>query len=341
MALTIVDVARLAGVSTSTVSHVLNGTRPVNEATRERVVGAIKATSYTRDAQARALRRSRTDSIGLVISDSGQPVFADMVRGVEDACQEADFTLLLTNSSEDPDRELKAIEALQARRVDGLIIARTAHSRQVAIDWPRAQNVPVVLLDRLVDLPIDQVGVENEGPMRALVDHLLELGHRRIGIAAGNLAVPTMRERYAGYETSLAGVGIEVEPTYVVTGTGAIEDTRERVRQLLSKPDRPTAFVSASSPMTIGTLRAAVDLGVRVPADVAFATFDSLPCPDLIAPALTTVDQPAREVGREAMRLLLRRFKSPKAKPRTVRLTPTITHRWSCGCSPGSSPLVA
>lgn len=341
MALTILDVARLAGVSTSTVSHVMNGTRPVNEDTRERVVEAIKATSYTRDAQARAMRRSRTDSIGLVISDSGQPVFADMVRGVEDACREADLTLLLANSSEDPDRELKAIEALQARRVDGFIIARTANSQPRAVDWPQAQNVPVVLLDRLVDFAIDQVGVENQGPMRALVTHLLELGHSRIGIAAGNLAVPTLRERYAGYEAALAGFGIAVEPTHVVTGSGATEDTRNRVRELLSKPDRPTALVSASSPMTIGTLRAAVDLGVRVPADVAFATFDSLPCPDLMAPALTTADQPAREVGREAMRLLLRRLKHPKARPRTVRLTPTITHRSSCGCSPGSSPLLA
>lgn len=340
MAATIIDVARLAGVSTSTVSHVVNGTRPVNDETRARILDAIKATSYSPHAAARSLRRVRTDSIGLVISDSGQPVFADMVRGVEAAASEAGFVLLLANSAEDPDRELRAIEALQSRRVDGLIVARTADSRPDAVDWPRSKNLPLVLLDRLVDRPFDQVGVENEQPMRTLVAHLLELGHRRIAITAGNLAVPTLRERYSGYVAALSDADVAVDDALVVTGNGMAQDTRELVCALLRRPDRPTAIVSASSPMAIGTLRAAVDTGVRVPRDVAFATFDSLPCPDLIAPPLTTVDQPAVDVGREAMRLLLRRLAKPKARPVTVRLTPTITHRASCGCSPTSSPLL-
>lgn len=336
---TIVDVARLAGVSTSTVSHVVNGTRAVRATTRSRVLDAIRQTSYTQHAAARALRRSSTESIGLVISDSGQPAFADMVRGVEQAASESGFVLLLANSAEDPDRELRAIEALQSRRVDGIILARTADSSAAALDWPRAQDVPVVLLDRLSDVPFDQVGVDNESAMRTLVGHLLDLGHREIALVAGNLAVPTLRERRAGFASAHAARGLAVDPALVLTGPGDVESSRAAVAELLTGARRPTAIVSASSPIAIGTLRAAADLGVRIPRDVAFVSFDSLPTSDLMNPPMTTAEQPATAVGREAMRLLARRLGQPDAAPTTVRLAATIAHRVSCGCGRPGSPL--
>lgn len=336
---TIIDVARLANVSTSTVSHVVNGTRPVSRATRDRVLAAIEATSYTQDASARALRRSSTESIGLVISDSGQPAFADMVRGVEQAASEAGFVLLLANSAEDPQRELKAIAALQSRRVDGIILARTADSSAAALDLPRSHHVPVVLLDRLSDLPLDQVGVQSEVAMRTLVGHLLDLGHRRVAMVAGNLAVPTLRERHAGFVGAHAARGLEADPDLVLTGAGEIADTRAAVARLLGGRDRPSAIVSASSPIAIGVLRAAAELEVRIPDDLAFVSFDSLPTSDLMNPPMTTADQPAAAVGREAMRLLLRRLATPDVAPTTVRLTAEISHRVSCGCGAPGTPL--
>ncbi|MBN9327336.1 MAG: LacI family DNA-binding transcriptional regulator [Cellulomonas sp.] len=337
---TIIDVAHLAGVSTSTVSHVVNGTKPVSEPIRSRVLGAIEATGYTQHAAARSLRRDRTESIGLVISDSGQPAFADMVRGVEQAASEAGLVMLLVNSSEDPQKELRAIEALQSRRVDGLILARAARSTAAAIDWPKAQGVPLVLLDRLADLPLDQVGVESESAVRTLVRHLLELGHRRIAITAGNLDVPTLRERYSGYERAHADAGLAVDPSLVLTGVGDEDETQVLVRELLQRPDRPMAIVGASSPMTVGTLRAAAQLGVSIPDDLAFVSFDSLPTPDLLRCPPTSAEQPARDAGREAMRLLLRRLAEPKAAPTTVRLAARLSHRESCGCGHPERPLV-
>ncbi|HBY23298.1 MAG TPA: LacI family transcriptional regulator, partial [Propionibacteriaceae bacterium] len=159
---TMIDVARLAGVSTSTVSHVLNGTRKVESATRRRVEAAIEQTGYRQDTLARAMRRSRSDSIGLIVSDAGEPAFADMAHGVEHAAAERGLTLLLANSSEDAEREGLAIHALMNRRVDGLILATAATSLVDVLRSLRDERAPVVLLDRLYhDLPFDQVGADN------------------------------------------------------------------------------------------------------------------------------------------------------------------------------------
>ncbi|WP_370634528.1 LacI family DNA-binding transcriptional regulator [Actinotalea sp. Marseille-Q4924] len=336
---TIVDVARLAGVSTSTVSHVVNGTRSVTDGTRERVLAAIEQTGYSQHAAARALRRSRTDSIGLVVSDSGQPAFRDMVTGVEAAASDAGFVLLLADSAEDPDRELRAIEALQSRRVDGLILARAAGSSSAALDWPKSQDIPIVLIDRLTDPGLDQVGVESEAAMRALVGHLLDQGHRRVAITTGDLTVPTLQERYLGYLAAHSLRGVDVDPSLALRGDGGERDTRVLVAELLSRDDQPTALVSASSPMAVGALRAADDAGLRIPEDLAFVSFDSLPNPDLMRTAITTADQPAEDVGREAMRLLLRRLEDSEATPTTVRLAARISHRESCGCGNPTVPI--
>lgn len=336
---TIVDVARIAGVSTSTVSHVVNGTRTVSDQTAARVLAAIAETGYTQHAAARSLRRAQTDSIGLVVSDSGQPAFRDMVSGVEAAASEDGFVLLLADSAEDPQRELRAIEALQSRRVDGLILARAAGSSPAALDWVRAQGVPVVLIDRLTDPSLDQVGVESETAMRTLVAHLLDLGHRRIAMTTGNLAVPTLRERYNGYLTAHAIRGLPVDPALALEGVGSAAETRTLVTELLSGPERPTALVAGSSPMAVGGLQAAADLGLRIPEDLAFVAFDSLPNPELMRTPITTADQPAYEVGREAMRLLVRRLHEPDNPPTTMRLAAHISHRESCGCGAPGAPL--
>ncbi len=327
---TIVDVARLAGVSLSTVSHVMNGTRNVSDDARQRVEMAIRETGYVRDASARAMRRARTDSVGLVVSDTGQPVFAEMVRGVEEVASQHGLTLLLANSAEDPDREAAALRVLAERRVDGLIIARSARSDDAQLKIWRKSGIPIVLLDRMGDATLDQVGVDNIEPMATLVSHMLDQGHTRVALLAGDTAVATLAERRLGYLKALERHGIAPDPSLVVTGTGLAGDAERAAAELFSRPDRPTALVTASTPMAAGALRAASAAGLRIPQDLAFAAFDNLPFGDLFSPPLTTVDQPASEIGREAMRLLLRRLSDPKARPSAVRLSPTFNHRLSC-----------
>ncbi|MGW0817291.1 LacI family DNA-binding transcriptional regulator [Streptomyces viridiviolaceus] len=330
---TISDVARIAGVSTSTVSHVINGTRPVRDETRTRVEEAVKATGYRRDSLARALRRSRTDSIGLILTDVSEPAFAAMARGVEREAMAAGCTVLLANSGEDPELEARALEVLAERRVDGLLIAPVARSHREAITAVIDQGTPVVLIDRLGGVKADQVGVDNTAPMRELVLHLVAHGHRRIALAAGDTGVSTIAERRRGYLEGLDEAGITADDALVVTGSGRADDTRERMTGVLRQPQPPTAVVAAGTETAVGVLAAAKELGLTTPEDIAFATFDGFPHTDLFRPGITTVTQPAHEIGATAMQLLLSRIdRTLTSRPRTIRLEPEITYRESCGC---------
>lgn len=331
---TVVDVARLAGVSTSTVSHVVNGTRPVRELTAQRVLMAIEKTGYRQDTLARAMRRSRTESVGLIVTNVSQPAFAEMVRGVEHEATASGYTLLLANSNEDKARERSSLSALTARRVDGLIVAPAAHSSWRQLQEIRRAGTPVVLMDRTSNLRTDMVGAENVTPMRDLVLHLIDHGHTRVALAAGDLAVSTIAERHQGYLEALAEAKIKPDDAYILTGTGLSEDSRADVRKLFDLRKPPTAVVATSTETAAGVLEAANDLGMTTPRDFAFGTFDGFAHADLFEPRITTVTQPAYEIGVTAMQLLLRRLQGDTVtRGKTVRLKPEIAYRDSCGCT--------
>lgn len=334
---TIIDVARLANVSTSTVSHVVNGTRPVSDRTRARVERAIKMTGYSQHGLARALRRNRSDSIGLVVSETGQHVFSQIINGVEGEARKAGLTLLLANSAEDRDRERDSVRALLDRRVDGLLIAQVADSDHAVLDACHEANCPVVLVDRISDDNLDQVGVENRSGMRALTRHLIELGHTHPVLIAGDPGVWTLNERAEGFREAIAEAGLPLhEDSIVFSGPGMV-DGRDIVRQAL-ETHRPTAMIAASGLMTIGALRAFQDLGLVIPRDLAFASFDGMTNAEFMTPQLTCVIQPAVEIGQLAMSLLLRRLAEPEAPSETVMALPEIFHGTSCGCD-GKVPL--
>lgn len=330
---TIVDVASLAGVSTSTVSHVLNDTRHVEPETKERVMSAVKATGYRRDVLARSMRRARTDSIGLVVSDAGEPAFADMVHGVEEAAAQHGLSLLLANSAEDPARERAAVEALLDRRVDGLILARAAGSSSVLLERIREEKKPLVLLDRLADLDVDQVGVNNQAAMAALVDHLTTRGHERIMLVSGDLRVSSLRERYDGFRAAMRERGFQVPAALLCEGTVTAAATFDAVQTLLRASsrngERPTAILACSTLLAAGALRAVQHEGLRVPGSMAFATFDGFTYSDLFQPQITTVRQPAFQLGENAVSLLLRRLETPDAPAKVLRLDSQIEFRRS------------
>jgi LacI family transcriptional regulator len=327
---TIVDVASLAGVSTSTVSHVLNETRHVEPETKARVMSAVQATGYRRDVLARSMRRARTDSIGLVVSDAGEPAFADMVHGVEEAAAQLGLSLLLANSAEDPARERAAVEALLDRRVDGLIIARAAGSQAGLLERIRNEKKPLVLLDRLADLEVDQVGVNNQAAMAALVDHLTDRGHERIMLISGDLRVSSLRERHDGFLAAMSKRGLEVPASLLCEGTVTAQTTFDRVRPLLDgSAAGPTAILACSTVLAAGALRAIQHEGLKVPGTMAFATFDGFTYPDLFQPQITTVRQPAFRLGENAVGLLMRRLEDPSAPTRILRLESEIEFRSS------------
>ena len=325
---TIVEVARLARVSTSTVSHVLNGTRNVEPHTRKKVLDAIEKTGYRQDALARALRRARTDSIGLVVSDAGEPAFAEMVHGVEDAAASHGLTLILANSAEDPEREARAVQTLLERRVDGLILARCAQSSSIVDAHVAADSPPVVLLDRVFDgAPCDQVGADNRESMRRLIEHLLGAGHRSFLLVAGDTRVPTLRERLSGFQDAVARVAAARDALTVVEGPDFAGVRVELSRALTAQAH--TCIVAASTPLAVIALESLRDAGIRVPDDVAFATFDGFNHSDLFQPSITTVRQPAFDMGVAAVGLLLERFAAPKTSPRITRLQQRLEVRSS------------
>jgi LacI family transcriptional regulator len=333
---TIVDVARLAGVSVSTVSHVVNGTRPVRPETRERVRAAVASVGYSTDGMARALRRAQTECIGLVVTDTGQPGFAEMIRGVEGEATTAGLTLLLADSAEDLERQLSSISALVERRVDGLLLAQVSGTPHSLLESLIARGVRVVLIDRLSTPDFDQVGVETVEPMQTLVRHLIDRGHTRIAMIAGDNAIPTLRERREGYlEAMEEGPDAGARQATIVEVASPAE-ARAAVHELLAAPEPPTALVAASQVIAVGTMQALSDLKLRIPDDIAVVVFDDFPHADLFRPRLTSVVQPNVALGREAVRLLVRRIKHPKAPARTIRLKAEIAHRDSCGCPPGA-----
>ncbi|CAI3804127.1 LacI family DNA-binding transcriptional regulator [Pseudarthrobacter sp. MM222] len=332
---TMVKVARLAGVSISTVSHVLNGTRHVNDETRQRVLKAIEETSYRQDALARAMRRSRTDSIGLIVSDGGEPAFAEMIRGVEETAASQGITLLLANSAEDPKREARAVQALLERRVDGLILARAAGSGPEALSEFANHDTPLVLMDRLSADPYDQVGVENREPVMELVEHLVSQGHERILLIAGDIRVATLQERHDAFAEAMAAAGIAASDQLKVIAFEPAE-TDAGIEAALSAAEPPTAVIACSTVLAAAALRRIQQRGLRMPEDIAFATFDGFAYADLFEPQLTTVRQPAFQVGARAAELLTKRIADKSGNPSIVRLAAEIEYRASTGPRPAA-----
>ncbi|MFR0351889.1 LacI family DNA-binding transcriptional regulator [Streptomyces sediminimaris] len=339
---TMTDVARSAGVSVATVSHVLNDTRPVLPHTRQAVLDAVDRLGYTPNTLARSLVTSRTRSIGLAVSAISNPYFTEILQGVEAAAVEQGYSLLIADPHDDPEHERKVVQLLHERRVDGMIVAPSANPRELLAYLGR-HEVPAVFLDRLVPTPADgaqadgsprhdQVCAESAEPTARLVSHLAGLGHRRIALVAGLPGLSTTRERVAGYRRGLAGAGLPYDERLVVHGDSESAGAERATAELLSLAARPTALVTANNTMTLGSLRTLRERGLSVPGDLALCCFDDFPWGDLFSPRLTAVSQPSKEIGARAVRVLLERLASPDRPARTVRLPCTFVHRTSCGC---------
>jgi len=332
---TMVEVARQAGVSTTTVSHVLNGTRHVNEKTVARVRAAIERTGYRPHSIARALAGARTQSIGLAINGISNAYFMDLVGAIEAEAAGRGHTLLLADTHDEPQKEMQMVQELVLRRVDGLLLAPSADAEANALRYLAAQSVPVVLLDRFLPVAIDQIGTENVEATAQLIDHLAALGHRRIGLVAGLEGLSTTDERITGYRTGLERNELPVDHALVAFGSSQHEPARAADHSLLDGAVPPTALVAANNAMTIGVLHALRDRGLSVPQDIALVAFDDFEWSDLFEPRLTAISQPTTAMGTQAVQMLLARLDEPNRPPQSIRLEPRFVHRDSCGCSEG------
>ncbi|WP_158879412.1 LacI family DNA-binding transcriptional regulator [Amycolatopsis anabasis] len=326
------DIAELAGVSITTVSHVVNGTRAVAPETRAAVLRAVEATGYTGDAIARSLVTGGTRSIGVAISLLANPYFAMLMQAIEREAAAAGYTVLLADTHDTVATEQDTVRTLRSRRVEGMLLT-PAPGDGAVIGELVSLGVPTVLVDRLTTrTDVDQVGAENIQATSALTEHLASLGHRRIGLISGASGLTTSEERTLGYRLGLGRGGLAFDASLVVSGHSAREGGAEAFRALLSSPEPPTALVVANDSMMVGVLHEARRRGVRIGREVAVAGYDDVEWADLVDPPLTTMAQPIEAIGRQAVRLLLSRIADPERKPETIRLPPTLKHRNSCGC---------
>lgn len=336
---TMSDVARVAEVSQSTVSHVINKTRKVHPDTERAVLAAIEATGYWGDGVARSLRRGTTETIGLAMSAISNPYFGNVVQAMERSISRAGYSLLLADTHDDSESETRAVVNLLSHRVDAMIIAPSADPDQT-LDILSKRSIPTVLIDRVPEQPrkgMDAIGVTNEGPNALLVDHLVEIGHRRIATITSRPGIRTTVERLDGYWAGLDRNNIVRDRALVRVGDDGAEGAADRaVEELLALKDPPTAIVMGNNQVTIATLAALRARRVEVPRDLALVAFDDFPWADLFHPRLTAMSQPVEELGRGAVQLLFERLGDRDLPSRQVRLEPTFVHRESCGCHPAA-----
>lgn len=315
MSISINDVARVAGVSKSTVSRVLGG-GPVSEAVRGRVEAAIRQTGYHPNLQARRLRARHTGIIGLIVADIRNPFFTALIRAVEEVAYREGLRVTLCNTDEDPEREALYLQLMHEERISGLIFAptRTTVGRleRLTLDYP------TVLVDRAAPGgSIDSVVLDNPAAMAGLVEHLVARGYRRIGGLFGSTST-TAAERRDGYLAAMRTHGLqpdyrEVEPT--------AEAAIATVDQWLAGPSRPEALVASNSLLLMGALKAARSAGLAIPDALALAGFDNERWTELVEPGITVIEQPVEEMGRAAMSLLLERLRAPELAVRRLVMT--------------------
>lgn len=332
MSLTITDIAKAAGVSQATAARALGNYGSVSDKAREQVLEAARSLGYHRNELAASLVAGRTHTIGLVVGDIENPFFASVVRGLTDVVEVEGHTVLLANSDEDVERESHAVDALRSRQVDGLVVATAATADLGHLDRAAAAGRPVVLIDRpLPDGAFDTVTVRNENGAAGAVAHLIECGHRRIGIITEHAGIASSAERLAGYGHALRDAGVEVDERLIYTGGPSQEDGRLGAHALLGLDAPPTALFTASNLATYGALAAVRELGLSIPADLALVGFDDFPLAAVIEPPVTVVSQPVDAIGREAGRLLLDRLAGEGGEPQHIELDTTLIVRRSCG----------
>jgi len=350
------DVAKQAGVSIATVSHVINQTRFVREETRQKVLDAIDVLNYSPNAIARGLVTNFTHKIGLVISEITNPFFPAVVRGIEDEIVSYRYNFILCNTDEDPQREEDALRLLATQQIDGLIIAPTG-VRCTPLLALAESGVPIVQLDRSspgLDAPL--VGVNNEEGAYQAIRYLIGLGHRRIAYLMGIDAISTQIERLVGWERALREANLPIDDNLIVRAdprfygvlpgaAGALSlvgPTAQRqkmpsaydvLQNLFRLPEHPSAIFVATNQLTLGTLYALRACGLRCPEQVSLISFDDHDWAPLFGPPLTVVRQPTYQLGQTAAHLLMQMINGEPVEV-TPRLQVELVARASCAAPP-------
>jgi len=331
---TIKELAERAGVSTATVSRVLNNSGYVSEETRRRVESTVAQSGYVPDANARQLRGKSSKLIGLVIPSVRNVFYTILAEAVEHTLRNEAYTMILGVTQEDPKLFLEYLESFRQRGVDGVLYVAPAHGsltreiRRLAL-----QGLPMVEVNRRqVEELLDGVVADNFHGAFQATEYLIQLGHRRIGLVVGSQETITGRDRVQGYESAMRGAGIDIEPELVKIGEFAKDHAIEATKELLRLKIPPTAIFAASNRLVLGTMAALMDNDVRVPADISVIGFDDVEWLQYFNPPITTVDIAVDRMATLSVELLMRRVREGvlPERPRTYSLSTMLIERRSC-----------
>lgn len=331
---TINDVAKRAGVSTTTVSHTINGTRKVSEELRERVFRAMEELDYRPNYLARGLRSGHTRMICLVVPDIANPFFAEISRAIEDAGYAKGYSVILANSDSESEKEESYVSAFISKQVDGVIFI-SAGGNSDTVRTLLDNKIPVVIADReLQGVETDIVLVDNHWGGYIATKHLIELGHQRIGCITGPSGLTPSSQRIEGYIEALREASLNLPPEYIQTGNFQFDSGVIAMQRLLALPQPPTAVFACNDMMAFGAIQAARDQHVRIPDDISVVGFDNISLAATMFPALTTVDQGLVLIAERVTELLIKRISLQNKdgmddKPVKVNLSPQLIVRQS------------
>jgi LacI family transcriptional regulator len=328
---TIVDVARLAGVSKSTVSLVISGSSLVAQSTRERVSDAMSELGYIYHRGAATLRGAKSGVIGMVINDLANPFFVELAIGIEEACQGGEFIPFLANVAENPVRQLQVIRSMREHGATGLVISPALGTAPAELRTLVAGMPVVQVMRRLPGLKASLVAPENKDGARKATAHLIAAGHKRIAFVGGVVSMVVREERLAGYRRALEEAGIPFDPSLVIETAITYSGGGGVVPQLLHLPEPATAALCYNDVVAIGLLRAFAAAGIVVGKEFAVIGFDDIDEARHTFPALTSVAVNGRNLGSRAAQLLMRQLASGKFEPETVLCPATLVVRASCG----------
>jgi len=326
---TIRDIAEKANVSIATVSRVINNkSEGVGEETRKRILKLVKELGYQPNALARGLVTKKTKTVGLIIPDITNPFFADIARGVEDQANLFGYNVFLCNTDDDLDKENKYINALKEKYVDGIIFTSSSIPNQNHIVELIKTGIPTILMDRQIDdKHVVGIFIDNLLGGYIATKHLLELGYSRIACITGPLFLKSAVERLQGYEKALNEYGMEVDNEIVAEGTYKMESGYETAKELLAKGVR--TFFVCNDIMALGVCKAVKESGYNIPEDVSVVGFDDIQISHVIEPPLTTVRQPSYDMGKEAIKMLVKLIEGKKIRKKIVKFKPELVIRQS------------
>ncbi|ELY3458821.1 ribose operon transcriptional repressor RbsR [Cronobacter sakazakii] len=324
------DVARLAGVSTSTVSHVINKDRFVSEAIRLRVEDAIRTLNYAPSALARSLKLNQTRTIGMLITASSNPFFSELVRGVERSCFERGYSLVLCNTDGDEQRMNRNLETLLQKRVDGLLLLCTETHQPSPAIMKRYPAIPTVMMDwSPFDGGSDVIQDNSLLGGDIATRYLIDKGYTRIACVTGPLDKTPARLRLEGYRAAMQRAGLPVTEGYEVIGDFEFAGGLRAMQSLLALPEPPQAVFMGNDAMAVGAYQALYQAGLRIPQDIALVGYDDIELASYMTPPLTTIHQPKDELGELAIDVLIHRMAQPELQQQRLQLTPELIVRGS------------